>query len=140
MGQGLARITKKRRAGVLEQPERDHGAGARGPVDGQGAAPGGAADAVGIAARKDQRIAHDILAPDVDADNGEWHANAAFGHAPGLIDGDAFAAQDAVQIADGGMQHFDLWIGRQPGDDVFVCDLIGTHACALPFLYDIASD
>lgn len=118
--QRLARIAEEGGAGILEEPERHHGARACRPVDGQRTAAGSGADAVGVTAGKDHRVAHDILAPDVDADNGERHADAIFGDPACLFYGDALAAHDAVEVAYGGMQHFDLWVIGQPGDDIGV--------------------
>ncbi len=139
MRQRLARIAQKRRLCILEQPERDHRAGARGPVDRQRAAPRGAADAVRVAAGKDHVVAHDILAPHIHAHDGKRHADAVLRHPLGLVDGDALAPQNAVEVAHRGVQHLDLRIIRKPGDNVLVCDRFGTHACATPFLCDMTS-
>ena len=135
--QGLARVAEKRRAGIREQPQRDHGARPGRPVDRHGPAPGGAAYAIGVAAGEHHRVAHDILTPHVDADDGERHANAVLGNPAGLVDRDALAAHDAVEIAHGGVQHFDLGICRQPGDDIRI-SIFSAHACRPTFLYVIS--
>ena len=125
--QRLARIGKKRGDAVAEQPERNHGARAGGPVDRHGAPARGVADAVGVAGGEDHGIAHDVLAPYIHADDRQGHADAAFRHTVRLFDGNPLAAQDAVEVDHTSVKNFDLGVPVQPADDVAKVRCVGVH-------------
>ena len=95
-----ARIGEEWLSFLDEEPERHQCARPRRPVDGQRPSPGDAAETIAVAGREDLLAADDVLAPDVDADDRQRHADAAAEHLRGLLHRHALAAHDAVQVAD----------------------------------------
>ena len=113
-GQCAARVAKEGLARLVHQPER-HQRGRRAePVHRQEAPARRRAAPVDVAEFVDQRIAREILAPDVETGDGIGHAHMAFEHFARLGHGDALAAQDAIEVAHGGAQAGDFGAAFQP--------------------------
>src|SRR5690242_14662178 len=90
----------------------------RRPVDGQYAASRPMAEPVGVAGREHLGVAFDVLAPYVEPDGRIGHAQLAFERLARLLDRNALAAHDAVQVAHRRPQALDVLPAVQPLQDV----------------------
>jgi hypothetical protein len=70
--------------------------------------------AVGIAAFKDKRAVLDILAPDVEVEDGHGKSRAVLDHRIGEADGNAFAARLAVDVGSGHADRTHLLVLSEP--------------------------
>ena len=121
LGLPVARIAEIGRAGLISEPERQKRSRMRRPVDGEDAASGPMAKSVGVAGGEDLGVAFDVLAPDVEPDQRIGHAQLALERLARLLDRDALAAHDAVQVAHRGPQALDVVPAFKPVQNVRDC-------------------
>ncbi len=128
-GEGLARVREEGRVDVLEEPERDHGAGPGGPVDDRQRAPRPVVAQMPSVSPPEKTMGLPTMSfPHTSTPTIESGMRMLFlGDPAGLVDGDALAAHDAVEIADRRVEDLDLRVVGQPGDDVGVV-VLGGHA------------
>ena len=103
---------------LAQHPERQERRRRAQPVHRQEAAPGRLAAPVDVALLVDERVAGDVLAPDVEAGDRVGHAHLALEHLGRLRHRHPLAAQDAIQVADRRAQAGDVGTALEPPQGV----------------------